>query len=128
MMTQPLQKSLDGTAVPTKSRLVFMMHRSASSGITHRVRLGGETGVLKLSPPTSVINAVCYLHLLVLLEAFPLAARAGLLLCLALRVLGVLLPALAVHRRGVHHYNPVRDGGGVWRCGVRHLLGLSRIQ
>lgn len=85
------------------------------------------TGHLKLSPPTSVVNTVCYLHLLVHLEAFPLASCAGLLLWLVLRLLGVLLPALTVHRRGVHYYNPVRDGGGVWRCGVRHLLGLLRF-
>lgn len=58
------------------------------------------TGHPKLSAPTSVVDAVCYLHLLVHLEAFLLTCCAG-LLRLLLRLLGVFLSALTVRRRGV---------------------------
>lgn len=76
---------------------------------------------------TFVIYAVCYLHLLVHLETLSLTFCAGLLLLLLL-LLGVRLLALPVHRRGAHYCSRVRDGGGVWRCGVRHLVGGLRFQ
>lgn len=76
---------------------------------------------------TFVIYAVCYLHLLVHLETLSLTFCAGLLLLLLL-LLGVRLLALPVHHRGVHNCSRVRDGGGVWRCGVRHLVGGLRFQ
>lgn len=122
----PLQKGLDATAVPTKADLCLCC--TGTSAAVLRTECAVATGHLKLSPPTSVVNTVCYLHLLVHVEVFPLASCAGLLLWLVLRLLGVLLAALTVHCRGVHYYNPVWDGGRVWRCGVRHLLGLLRFQ
>lgn len=123
----PLQKSLDVTAVPTKADLCLCCTPTPAAVL--RTECAMATGHLKLSPPTSVVNTVCYLHLLVHLEAFLLDSCAGLLLFwLVLRLLAVLLATLTVHRRGVHYYNPVWDGGGVWRCGVRHLLGLLWFQ
>lgn len=70
-------------------------------------------------PPTSVLYAVCDLHLLVHLQTLSLTFCVGLLL--------LLLLALAVHHRGVHYYSGVRDCSGVWRCGVCHLVGGSRL-
>lgn len=83
--------------------------------------------------PTSVLYAVGYLHFLVHLETPSLTFCAGLLLLL---LLSVRLLALAVRHRGVHYYSRVREGGGggggcdggVWRCGVRHLLSWLRLQ
>lgn len=77
------------------------------------------------TPPTSVLYAVCDLHLLVHLQTLSLTFCAGLLLLL---LLGVRLLALPVHRRGVHYYSRVRDWCGVWRCGVCHLVGGLRFQ
>lgn len=125
-MTHHCEKSLDVTAVPTKAGLCLW--RTLTPAAVLRTECAIATGHLKLSPPTSVINTVCYLHLLVHLEAFLLASCAGLLLRLVLRLLAALLPALTVHRRRVHYYDPVRDGGEVWRCGFRHLRCLLRFQ
>lgn len=72
------------------------------------------------TPPTSVLYAVCNLHLLVHFETLSLTFAVWLLL-----LLGVRLLALPVHR---HYYSRVRDSGGVRRCGVRHLLGGLRFQ
>lgn len=85
-----------------KQTSIYVAQQEPGTAVVLRTECAMATGHLKLSPPTSVVNTVCYLHLLVHLETFPRTCRAG-LLRLLLRLLDVLLPVLTVNRRGVHY-------------------------
>lgn len=92
---------MDVPAVQHKQTcLCVHVAREQPAAAVLRTECAMAPGHLKVSPPTSVVDTVCYLHLLVHLETFPLTCCAG-LLRLLLRLLDVFLPALTVHRRGV---------------------------